>query len=484
MRQAYCDTAVGPAAISYPDEVCFAFNHNFINIQLKNTAYRKVEVQVGIVQVGVVSYSNSIDVALFEGKSNIYISRVFQLMFCDIRLFRSAKLKVALICSGKELFSFETLCIFGAIGLGERFGSYGVYSFDQSQPFCKRHCVWFRAFPFKISLMRFGNDSFIVRHNRESQALSLDEYKMDKVFLSEIDDITNALPALSSEQIASPAKVILYSRLNRILAWTPDERGGKYYETWSGSNRQLGPSSDYMDEDKAPRTDIGYLIKDSNNIDHLWITENGKIVDKGVHMDPIGFYDFNLSSYIKDFNSNTNHIVIRQEIDEYKRISVFDNTFGHTFHPLSETSILTVVDIKDESDGLYLRWIDGFGQLQYYLFTIGSESCKNKADGVTLQKDMSSNGSNYFSGLLRNSKIQIERRINCCACGLTDEIFGYVSTISQSVCVDMFIGNNKGGEELWFPVRVADGTITKRSKNKLHDIEIELLLPNKDCQSL
>ena len=83
---------VADSVAYYPDEMCFAFNPNFIEIE---SAWPSGVLTVEVSKIsGMTSVAKQdIKVSMYGGKAKIYMSRLFELMFDDPRNSRCVEIR-------------------------------------------------------------------------------------------------------------------------------------------------------------------------------------------------------------------------------------------------------------------------------------------------------------------------------------------------------------------------------------------------------
>lgn len=176
-------------------------------------------------------------------------------------------------------------------------------------------------------------------------------------------------------------------------------------------------------------------------------------------------------------------VVYRQELGNINEGGTFDTTFDYTFHTPADTTVITHVHLRQEIEGYYLRWISHFGFMQYYLFDKGNHTTKTQKT-ATLPEEVHMDGM-YFGGSARNLSVKSTRTLKMCAMNLNQDTLDYVQDIVASPFVDMYIGLDKQGNEIWQPVKVADNSYTvKTLHNYLCDFEINVELPDNVTQAL
>lgn len=175
--------------------------------------------------------------------------------------------------------------------------------------------------------------------------------------------------------------------------------------------------------------------------------------------------------------------VYRQELVGLNEGGTFDTSFDYTFHTPADTSVITYVHLRTEKEGYYLRWVNHFGFIQYYLFDKGNRITKTKRTSL-VPEDTLMDGV-YFGNSARTMGINSERSVKMCAMNLDENTLTYVQDIVSAPFIDLYIGKDKNGNEIWMPVRVADNSYTvKTLHNYLSDFEITIELPNHITQTL
>ena len=103
----------GYSELRYPDEVCFAFNPNYIELDVDWAVQTIVPFDVRVSSPAS-SYEPVITVTLYGGKGRVYLSGLFQLLFEDVKRFRLIDVTVSAHINSSELawFSFTTKGMF------------------------------------------------------------------------------------------------------------------------------------------------------------------------------------------------------------------------------------------------------------------------------------------------------------------------------------------------------------------------------------
>lgn len=176
-------------------------------------------------------------------------------------------------------------------------------------------------------------------------------------------------------------------------------------------------------------------------------------------------------------------VVYRQELESLYTGGTFDTSFDYTFHTPADTTVITHVHLRQETEGYYLRWVNHFGFIQYYLFDKGDKTTKTEKI-ANIPEETKMEGM-YFGNSLRGIGMKSSRNMKMCAMNLNEETLTYVQDIVSSSFVDLYIGLDKHGHEIWLPVRVSDKSYTvKTLHNYLSDFEIEIEMPDNVTQRL
>lgn len=162
--------------------------------------------------------------------------------------------------------------------------------------------------------------------------------------------------------------------------------------------------------------------------------------------------------------------------------STFDDTFDYTFQNLAAADVITRLIVDNSTEGYYLRWIDTWGQLQYFLFAKGTRTLKI-TEGATIESDILYSGVYYGGGRLAVEKTR-EKSVKVAAMNLTPEECDYVETIASACVCHLYLGKQTDNTEIWIPVRVSGGTFTTSERKDLQDFEIEVQIPTAKAQTL
>lgn len=478
MRQTTFKILNQDSVATYPDEMCFAFNPNFIEIESgwpSGVFTVTVDKLSGAQSVA----SQSIKVSFYKGKCKIYLSRLFELMFDDPRNSRCIQVNVTVKIASLQMFTFSTLVIWGNLAVGERFGNLGVYNRDTDKKCFERNLIWFRKFPFTVSLFRYSLDiDFFGRYDKGRYS-NEPIYQDTKIcFFEKIEKLASQLPSLTSGTVSLPFEVVYYAVLKRFVV----KKDGKYYANWTGDDEEhWGSTSDYCDSRNSlkPRTDVTYLLQTERGFARYRFM-NDELVYCGMFTD-LGFEDIPLASVFPQAKKSA---TIKYKIsDEDRMMSVFDRTFDYTFFQTGENVALINLTISNETAGHYLRWVDRHGNLQYFLFPMGDKEYKNKLGSNSVLQDDDINGL-YFANIVRTRNIECTVTHKCCAVNLPADIYEYVVTILTSPIIDLYCGRDENGVDVWLPVNIQAGTIKYDPRKILNNLEFSFALPDVNAQTL
>lgn len=474
MRRA---TAInGDIKIIYPDELCFAFNPNYIEIESSKFTYFKVRVYLGIGTGNERVRLKEITVHNYSLRTKVYLSRLFQLMFEEPECVRSLPLVVSIGNESYSYFSFTTLVLWGGLAPGERFNALGVYADDGKKRQYERTLIWFKKFPFCVSVFKYKSDvAFRGRYDNsqygDSPLLPRGIWAIDG-----IDEFT--VPPITEGTITSPAQVIYFASIRKFIGMTSI---GQYFQNWTGGHSYGNSSDDLMDpETGLPRTDRDYLLMDGDGLPWLYRFDGCNLVKAGMSQDR----GFELLYPDQLFPDAKHSVVIRyNSADLVNSTSTFDDTFDYTFGELNDTVSMVRLIVCNEMEGHYLRWIDSQGNVQFFLFKNGARTTKTSLGSDSLQIEEPIRNM-HFPNLSRTQNVEHTVTHKCCAVHLPDKIYCWVKTILTSPIIDKYLGKDKEGNEIWVPVNIVAGNTDYNPKRNLNDLEISFTVPVYNSQSL
>lgn len=156
--------------------------------------------------------------------------------------------------------------------------------------------------------------------------------------------------------------------------------------------------------------------------------------------------------------------------------STFQYTFDRTFKPLPDDAVFIKVLFDDCDKGIYLRWLDRHGFLQYWLFQEGELTGQSSNEGEQLNVDYS-DIKYVYNGMSRYQGKTYQTTRKACATLVERETFNMLSSIHSSPIVDMYIDKN------WIPVNIVAGSFTDNGAD-LQDFEIQIRMPETITQML
>lgn len=475
--------------ITYPDDVVFAYNPMYINVELVNDGivnmtYLDVEFNGRTIGSAGFSPTRRIRVNLYKGKARIYYSRILELFFDNVKSERVKIVSVAIKYEGAQIATFNHTVVWGSLAIGDRFDSYGVFKFDSAKPYMERNRIWFKNFPFTITLFQplaSGQGALLKAKydaNPYNEGLSLYS-PMFTMYVSQLAELNcqgNLTDTLPSDKNLD---AIVYAEDKKRFYGIYDEN--KVCGTWHSKFPYYYDSTYYVGANGRPRTDMKWgwtgdhsFYRYDKQTDRLIKIPYGFFGDCGLfELDP-GFTfpeAKELATYKQDAPAGSS------------RTSVFDETFDFTFFNSSEYTTITNLIVNNDTAGYYLRWIDRFGCFQYFLFTKGEATVKNKLSGNSFV-EMEANDGMWFPNHVRDIHVSATDTRKCQANSLTDDIYAYVSSIITSPIIDLYLGKTKVGEEIWCPVNIVASSHKHKPRNVLHNLEISFTMPDIQAQTL
>lgn len=224
-------------SFEYPDSVVFAFNPLYVVI---STAPINVTLTMSVVSN---SKSRSIKVEVFNGSARVYFSRILQLFFEDYKHFRTLDFTVSLLRGDITLFSTSLMAIWGTLSLGGRYNAYGLFNMQAKAEY-ERTRIWFRNFPFKVSMFS-----------------------------------VNANPPINCE---SDGSVVPYKSLPGLPTGTPTDLSGEWVDSDGNLYQYDASAKEYFKEDVGNCKEIGifdltpsWIFPDAKESASLRIGERG-----------------------------------------------------------------------------------------------------------------------------------------------------------------------------------------------------------------
>lgn len=136
---------------------------------------------------------------------------------------------------------------------------------------------------------------------------------------------------------------------------------------------------------------------------------------------------------------------------------------------VDNTNVVKVIHEECTPDGVYLRWLDRYGRLCYYLFAEGQKRDKVSNYGDVLRDNI--------TDVVRRMGYEREASMQLCAPLADAETIDGIDDIISSPVVDMYDNG------VWQAVIVSAGTYT-RTDDVLQDFVFEITLQDYDTQRL
>lgn len=470
--------SLGNFKFTYPDFVVFVFNFQFLEIETNSTLITSADFEVKGQDENGIQLTRTIEVKIFKGKARVFYSKILQLFFYDVMHRRSIDVEVSLSYEGLQLFKTSHCVIWGGITLGERFNSFGTFKFDADKPMLERTRVWFRKYPFTVSLF---NDNDKISSESDGSILARFDHKpydenlkISYPAFSKIEESTNKTIVKNNEGV----KIKSISFVEGARCFYAEDENGNLYQEWENDGDYF--SSSYYNYNGTARTDMTWrniedtkLYRFNSSLNNLELIPYGRGAFYGM---------FELNPAITFPNAKRTATYKQKGPGNATTFSVFSKIFDSTFFKPSELTVITHLIINNNEGGYYLRWIDQNGCFQYYLFSKGKATTKNKLSSE-VKEIVSSIGGNYF-GYNRATNITSTITCKCCATCLKEKIYDYVATIIASPIIDLYMGKTKNGEEIWLPVNIVAANHDFNNDEILHDLEISFTKPSIESQSL
>lgn len=474
-----------------PDAVCYVFNPNYVDINFGT--YNGVLLLS--ITYGATSYE--VEVSLFKGQAKSYISKLMQLLFTDYISTRSLKLTITLKTQNKDtILSETTLALWASLDVGMKFGHYLPFVYDRNKdPKYVREVIWFKNFPFRVSLFRqsrnynaygksdsntakmiyaggaevwdrSGTTGYArarkapryasVEDATENTLQATSNKTIDLGLLREagleIDMMETGITDVSQLSEVALEDVVVTRRRAASARYTVESEGEE--ETYTG---ELKPRIDWSD-----------YIDSGLDIISYWSIFSGKT----------GIFELSPLSMFPDTEKQLVLTIMKAVPSQAK----FDANFDIIFNEMTDIAYIVKLIVCDDVDGIYLRWIDQYGFWQYFLFSEGKRTSKNKLSSTTVSAEYEKNG--LYHEATRNIHVDNTDTIKCCAVNLRKEILAYVETIYKSPHIEMYVGLDFEQNEMWKPVNIVAGTVDIEAKQMLYDYEVSITLPDTASQTI
>lgn len=228
----------------------------------------------------------------------------------------------------------------------------------------------------------------------------------------------------------------------------------------------------------APGDAGGEWVDDDGNIYQYDTSAHGYFIEDVGNCREQGIFDLNPAIIFPGAKASAS-----LRIGERGTVNVFDDTFDYTFYSQGLSTHIVNLKISNETSGYYLRWIDRYGELQYFLFTNKIVTQKNTLASDSTS-DMERVGSMWYPQHVRRTQVTSVRTCKCSAVSLPREIYEYVSSIVTAPIIDLYIGKAANGREIWVPVNIVAASYDYDTTKPLNDLTISFTLPEYHSQTL
>lgn len=460
--------------LEYPDLWCFAFNPNYVTISLDD---KTVNSELTLT-LSTDNKSYDIFVNLYHGEAKAYISRIVQLLIDDVEHYRSAVVRVVLKDGDVEMLltHISFVAVWGGLQIGEQFGKYGAFVFNGKDISHIRNVVWFKHFPFYVSLFRAESGELVSARydNNEADAnLRIFRCRIGSVVEGNLPEFNNYSKMLTNPLIVlNRTHGVVYAYENILVPGNT-----KAFSSW-GASGIYGGLWDYMNFDGTIKDDTefeynGNIVRWNPKTKQLEKADIGNAETEGI-------FEVNPAITFPSAKRTAQYNICLEKVTSGIFNMNFDFAFPNTSKIVNET--VNIV-INNSKNGLYLRWIDRYGLIQYYLFAEGTSTVKAKASSDVVRIERTLSGLS-IGNLERNMEVSNVESRKCCAVNLPKDILEYVKTIINAPIIDLYYGKSNGGTELWLPVNVSDGSYSTDPDTMLSDYEITIQFPKKPTQTL
>lgn len=473
-----------------PDAVCYVFNPNYVDINFGT--YNGVLLLA--VSYGTTSYE--VEVSLFKGKAKCYISKLMQLLFTDYIATRSLSLTITLKTQNEDTILTETtLALWASLDVGMKFGHYLPFAYDGSKaPKYVREVIWFKNFPFRVSLFR-QSQSYNAYGKSDSNAAKM--IYQDGVPIWESNDGVSyararKVPRFVSEETVTEST--LQATSNQTIDLGLLREAGLEIDMVETGITDVSQLSEVALEDVVVRSRRSapsrYTVVSEQ--EEIYPSEVKSRLDWGDYIESgldiisyssifggkTGIFELSPLSLFPETTKRLVFTIMKTVPSQAK----FDAKFDIIFNEMTDIAYIVKLIVSDDVDGIYLRWIDQYGFWQYFLFSEGKRTSKNKLSSTTVSAEYEKNG--LYHEATRNIHVDNTDTIKCCAVNLRKEILAYVETIYKSPHIEMYVGLDYEQNEMWKPVNIVAGSVDIEAKQRLYDYEVSITLPNTASQTI
>lgn len=156
-------------SLTIPDEVVFAYNPNYIEIE---GAVDYGTATIVLRHPAVSGTEKVITPSLFEGRAKIYISNLLQQISHayyakgSFPSYSRINQVIGTVTVGSTVFSISFTCIAGSLEIGQRWGQIGSYVYDKTEAQFIRRIRWFKNFPATVTIFYPETNTVQTRYDR------------------------------------------------------------------------------------------------------------------------------------------------------------------------------------------------------------------------------------------------------------------------------------------------------------------------------
>lgn len=480
--------------VRYPDLWATAYNPQYLELEITGELTSYVVVTVG---------DKSIEASLYKGKSKIYIDRMMQLCFDNISKEREKEITYNITFQGVEIFQASSFVLWGQVKSTDSFYGFGKFKYspdDSYRATHQRRVAWFKNFPFAVTTFFPSTEEATGITVSAVDGRTTNIYPFRRTFTDFIAGVTTF-----PQSPVTIASVYYAADLKRFIG---KGSNGQYYDAWSQTPEGSSMASSeaynhgYMYAGEYVTRPLNGVQWEQGNKVYVYDSAHEQLIeDESASQKKRGLVEMIPATAAPDAmkwlkysvlwdNANSD---LFNKLFQYTALQSgllpdsFDQTFDQTFHQDTSKSAILLqeiqVEVRNDTKGYYLRWLDRFGFMQYYLFEPGEDSTKTEVSKYYLDQ-RKTYGDIEYAGHLRPLRVTTKREIKVCAVNLDQDYREYVGSIVESPVVDLYQGNKLTGRERWIPVHVANGTFVDSPKTLLQDLEITIVLPDVESQTL
>ena len=180
-----------------------------------------------------------------------------------------------------------------------------------------------------------------------------------------------------------------------------------------------------------------------------------------------------------DWKSATKKVIVRNGTQSY---SVFDDTFDDTFGVDETVEIYLDIELAVNkcTEGVYLRWVNKWGDFCYYLFMKNTEQSEVKDVNVNIEEYLTTTDfvNGFHAGTNHPKGKEAQRTMTLYAPLVDGDTFDFLTSLAESPVVDLYCGDDN-----WVRVNMAAGNVI-RAKDDLQDFVCTVVLPKTFMQEL